>query len=126
MSEKIGEEAKPAYDWEVFSFPLVGEEKKTRRSLALVRPEVTPWRSAPVSKISFMFPSSSVSISVSPEADMLKGAETPEVDEVDAETEAYSPEDILKEGRERRTFYKSQQHQITNVGMKGLTAEAKA
>ena len=35
-------------------------------------------------------------------------------------------EDILKEGRERWTFYKSQQHQITNVGMKGLTAEAKA
>ena len=37
-----------------------------------------------------MLPSPSVSISVSPEADMLKGAETPDFAEVEAAMEAYS------------------------------------
>ena len=83
----------------VFSAPLVGEEKNTLCGFPATLPEVIPWRRAPVSNISFILPSSSVRMRVSPEADILKGAETPDVDDSEADIAAYSPEDILKDGK---------------------------
>ena len=77
----------------------MGEEKNTLAGSPSIRPEVIPYRRAPVSKISFMLPLLSVSMSVSPEADILKGAETPDADDTEADNEAYSPEDILNEGK---------------------------
>ena len=77
---------------------LVGVVKNTRSGLFTARPDVTPRLSAPVENTSLMLPSPSVSISVSPEADILKGAETPDFAEVEAAMEAYSPAGSLKEG----------------------------
>ena len=49
---------------------MVEVVKNTRSGLFTVRPDVTPRLSAPVENTSLMLPSPSVSISVSPEADM--------------------------------------------------------
>jgi len=78
---------------------LVGVVKNTRSGLFTARPDVTPRLSAPVENTSLMLPSPSVSISVSPEADILKGAETPDVDDAEAATVPYSPADSLYDGK---------------------------